>query len=182
MTRRRVTWGGRRERAETGSVQSNGLPGQATGTESRSTDQSSRAPLFAPEPGVARWRQAMHEDHNATTGLVIHAFVNRAEERIVIADRGSDDPLDWKGPEHRGVRRISALAGRERCHADARAMRCRRDTGARRWIGCCKPRRGGMPTHAVPRWTACLPRRKRRPWLKAWARETACATGDCALA
>lgn len=39
----------------------------------------------------------MHEDHNATTGLVIHAFVNHAEQRIVIAVRG-DDPLDGKGP------------------------------------------------------------------------------------
>ena len=181
MHRRRVTWGGRRERAETGAVKSNGLPGQQQ-VPSRDPRINPDGSHFAPEPGVARWRQAMHEDHNAITGLVIHAFVNHAEQRIVIAVRGSDDPLDWKGPELRGARRVSALAGRERCHADARAMRCRRDTGARRWIGCCKPRRGGMPTHAVPRWTACLPRRKRRPWLKAWARETACATGDCALA
>jgi hypothetical protein len=40
----------------------------------------------------------MHEDHNATTGLVIHAFVDHAEQRIVIAVRGGDDPLDGKGP------------------------------------------------------------------------------------
>ena len=34
----------------------------------------------------------MHEDHNAITGLVIHAFVNHAEQRIVIAVRGIGDP------------------------------------------------------------------------------------------
>ncbi|OHE89831.1 MAG: hypothetical protein A2213_05525 [Lysobacterales bacterium RIFOXYA1_FULL_68_6] len=160
----------------------------------------------------------MHEDHNATTGLVIHAFVNHAEQRIVIAVRGGDDPLDGKGPNiavardgelldlmgapapatdrtraqmarlqetvlpgdawdtqfrqaldfAKGAhslqsRRWQAMQFRSRqTHQESRrpTMRCRREPGARPWIGCCKPGRGGMPTHAVPRWTACVPRRK----------------------
>ena len=54
--------------------------------------------LLAEDLGEARWERVSYEDHNATTGLVIHAFANHAEKRIVIAVRGSDDPLDWKGP------------------------------------------------------------------------------------
>lgn len=55
-------------------------------------------PLFSDSLGPQRWRSLDGIDHSATTGLVIHSFVNQAEKRIVIAVRGSDDPLDWKGP------------------------------------------------------------------------------------
>lgn len=54
--------------------------------------------LFDQALGSQRWWLPSSGDHNATTGLVIHALVNDAEKRIVIAVRGSDDPLDWKGP------------------------------------------------------------------------------------
>ena len=54
--------------------------------------------LFADSLGSQRWWLLVSGDHNATSGLVIHAFANDAEKRIVIAVRGSDDPLDWKGP------------------------------------------------------------------------------------
>lgn len=55
-------------------------------------------PLFAPSLGAQRWRPLSSADHTTTTGLVIHAFANDADKRIVVAIRGSDDPLDWKGP------------------------------------------------------------------------------------
>lgn len=54
--------------------------------------------LFDQALGSRRWWLLSSGDHNATSGLVIHAFANDAEKRIVIAVRGSDDPLDWKGP------------------------------------------------------------------------------------
>ncbi|WFC41923.1 hypothetical protein [Pseudoxanthomonas sp. SE1] len=54
--------------------------------------------LFAESLGSQRWRLLHSGDHNSTSGLVIHAFANDAEKHIVIAVRGSDDPLDWKGP------------------------------------------------------------------------------------
>ncbi|WP_152540925.1 hypothetical protein [Luteimonas huabeiensis] len=46
----------------------------------------------------ASWTVGLHENHNATTGFVAYAFVNEAEQRVVIAVRGSDNAADWRGP------------------------------------------------------------------------------------
>lgn len=48
--------------------------------------------------GPEAWRQLEYQNLNETSGLVAYAFQNESQRRIVIAIRGSDNAVDWIGP------------------------------------------------------------------------------------